>query len=140
MKPSNPPKIDPSTVRILVIDDEPVVLKSCERILRRAGYHVTCEQDARNGLEKALGEPFHVVIVDLKMPGLDGMQVLDAIKAQQPELAVIMITGYSTVQTAMEAIKRGAADYVPKPFNPSELELVVKRILEKQNLLQEPLP
>ena len=131
------PSIDPAKTRIMVIDDEEVVLKSCRRILGRAGYRVETAKEPREGLQKVLGEFFNLVIVDLMMPGIDGMAILRSVKEQRPETEVIMITGYSTVQSAVEAMKLGAADYVPKPFNPNELNVVVEKTLEKQNLLAE---
>ena len=128
---------DPAKVRIMVIDDEEVVLKSCRRILGRSGYQVETTTDPREGLQRVLDEFFNLVIVDLMMPDLDGMEVLKSVKAHRPETEVIMITGYSTVKNAVEAMKLGATDYVPKPFNPSELDMVVEKALEKQTLLAE---
>ena len=121
----------------MVIDDENVVLKSCARILGRLGYEIDTTSDPRDGLKRVLDEFFNIVIVDLKMPDIDGMQILKSVKEARPETEVIMITGYSTVETAVQAMKLGAADYVAKPFNPDELEVVVERAAEKQDLLQE---
>ncbi len=123
--------------KIIVIDDEPIVLKSCHRILTRLGYQVEATSSPQEGLRKIIEGSFNLAIVDVKMPELDGMEVLDVIRSSMPETDVIMITGYSTVKTAVEAMKRGAADYVPKPFNPDELALAVQRVLEKQNLITE---
>jgi len=134
---SHPPGIDRAKTRIMVIDDENVVLKSCARILGRLGYEIDTTSDPRDGLKRVLDEFFNIVIVDLKMPDIDGMQILKSVKEARPETEVIMITGYSTVETAVQAMKLGAADYVAKPFNPDELEVVVERAAEKQDLLQE---
>lgn len=124
-------------IRIIVIDDEPVILKSCNRILTRLGYQVETTSNPQEGLKKITEGSFNLAIVDIKMPEMDGMEVLGTIRNSKPETDVIMITGYSTVKTAVEAMKRGAADYVPKPFNPDELTLAVQRILEKQSLITE---
>ena len=131
------PNIDPARVSIMVIDDEEVVLESCRRILTRTGYAVETAVDSREGLKKVLDQSYNVVIVDLMMPDVNGMEILKAVKEQCPETEVIMITGYSTVQNAVEAMKLGATDYVPKPFNPNELDVVVEKALEKQSLLLE---
>jgi DNA-binding NtrC family response regulator len=131
------PDTNATKAKIIVIDDEPVVLKSCHRILTKLGYHVETTSSPGEGLKKIAGGAFNLAIVDLKMPDLDGMQVLREIRKSLPETSVIMITGYSTVETAVEAMKQGASDYVPKPFDPDELALAVQRVLEKQSLMVE---
>lgn len=123
--------------RILVVDDEPIVCKSCVKVLEPENYSVTTTQSGREGSEKGVTGDFDVVIVDLKMPDVDGMQVLRAIKEKQPEVEVIVITGYSTVSTAVEAMKLGAIDYLPKPFTPDELSVVVDKAFEKRELIAE---
>ena len=127
--------VDPAKFSVLVIDDEPVVLRSCSRILTKAGYRVMAIQNPREGLEKALAESFDILVVDLMMPEIDGMEILKTVKEQRPDTEVIMITGYSTVQSAVEAMKLGAVDYVPKPFNPDELSVVVKKAAERRSLI-----
>jgi len=127
---------DPSTIRILVIDDEEIILRSCERILSRLGYQVETTGDPAAGLKKLLDEPYNIAIVDLMMPEIGGMDILRSVKESRPEIEVIMITGYSTVKSAVEAMKLGAIDYLPKPFDPGELEVVVEKAVEKQNLLE----
>ncbi|UCF06260.1 MAG: sigma-54-dependent Fis family transcriptional regulator [bacterium] len=131
------PDTDAIEIRIIVIDDEPVILKSCHRILTRLGYQVETTSNPQEGLKKITEGSFNLAIVDLKMPDLDGMQILRKIRKSLPETSVIMITGYSTVETAVEAMKEGASDYVPKPFDPDELVLAVQRVLEKQSLMVE---
>ena len=123
--------------RILVIDDEPVVCKSCSRILSEEGHEVEMALSGSQGLERIRTRSFDVVLVDLKMPDMSGMEVLKRIKEEIPEAVVLMITGYSTVKTAVEAMKLGASDYVPKPFTPDELAMVVQQALEKRQLLHE---
>lgn len=132
----NPISIDPSKIRIMVIDDEEIILRSCVRILERLGYSVETFRSPKEGLGKIFERLYNVLIVDLMMPEMSGMDILRKVRENCPETEVIMITGYSTVKSAVEAMKLGAADYIPKPFNPDELEVVVKRVLEKQSLLE----
>jgi len=103
------------TARILVVDDEEIVLLSCERILAEEGYEVHTRLSGKEALELLAEEPFDLAIVDLKMPGMDGMELLRRIKQDYPHISVVMITGYSTVESAVEAMKAGAFDYLPKP-------------------------
>jgi len=124
-------------ITVLVIDDELVVRNACRKILVEEGYKVILAENGREGLEKVQMGIGDVVIVDLKMPEISGMEVLKAIKIKFPHKPVIMITGYSTVDSAVEAMKLGAFDYVPKPFTPDELSLVVHNAVEKKKLLDE---
>ncbi len=128
--------IDASKIRIMVIDDEEIILRSCRRILERLGYSVETSLRPREGLVKVLEGFYNMLIVDLMMPEMSGMDILRKVRENCPETEVVMITGYSTVKSAVEAMKLGAADYIPKPFNPDELEVVVRRVLEKQSLLE----
>lgn len=122
---------------ILVIDDEMIVCESCQRILEEEGYEVETAMSAKEAFEKMKAHPFDIVITDLKMPEIDGMEVLKTFRNEYPDTIVIMITGYSTVETAVEAMKLGAFDYIPKPFTPDEVSVVVKKAIEKKNLLLE---
>jgi DNA-binding NtrC family response regulator len=126
-----------SSARILVVDDEMIVCESCKRILEEEGYEVEIALSGREALEKFKENPSDVVITDLKMPGMDGMEVLTIFRRDYPDAIVIMITGYSTVETAVEAMKLGAFDYIPKPFTPDEVSIVVKKAIEKKSLLLE---
>jgi len=121
-----------SKAKILAIDDELIILESCNRILSEGGYNVQTAQAGIEGLKRLSGEKFDIVLTDLKMPDISGMEVLKQIMESYPDIVVIMITGYSTVQTAVEAMKLGAYDYVPKPFTPEELEEAVNGALEKK--------
>ena len=123
--------------RILVVDDEMIVCESCKRILEEEGYEVETALSGKEAFEKMKGNPFDVVITDLKMPGIDGMEVLRTFRKEYPEAIIIMITGFSTVETAVEAMKLGAFDYIPKPFTPDEVSIVVKKAIEKKSLLLE---
>jgi DNA-binding response OmpR family regulator len=121
----------PGPKRVLVVDDERVVCDSCQRVLRQEGYQVSTTTDGREGVERASREEFDAVIVDLRMPGFGGMDVLRVIKRNSPETPVIIITGYSSVGTAVEVMQLGAADYLPKPFTPKELAQTVGRSLRR---------
>jgi len=123
--------------RILVIDDEEVVRKSCFRILAEEGKIVETAENGDIGLK--LFREFHpdLVLVDLKMPGKNGMEVLEEIGSADPNVVKIVITGYPTVSSAVDAMKKGAYDFVPKPFTPEEILLIIARGLEKRRLLME---
>ena len=123
--------------KILVVDDEEIVCLSCQRILAEEGYEVQTRLSGPEGLQLLAEEPFDLAIVDLKMPRMDGMEVLQAIKRDFPHIPVIMITGYATVESAVEAMKSGAFDYLPKPFTPDEVAVVVKKALETRSMILE---
>ena len=126
-----------STSRILVVDDEMIVCESCKRILEEEGYEVDIALSGKEAFEKMKANPFDIVITDLKMPGIDGMEVLKTLRKEYPDSIIIMITGFSTVETAVEAMKLGAFDYIPKPFTPDEVTIVVKKAIEKKSLMLE---
>jgi signal transduction histidine kinase len=123
--------------KVLVIDDEEISRISCERILKRIGIETTKASSGRQGLDLLMREPHDLVLVDLKMPEMDGMEVARRIRAYDPNTVTIIITGYATIETAVAAIKEGAYDYLPKPFTPDELVIVVRRGLEKRRLDRE---
>lgn len=127
----------PASQRVLAIDDEAVVCLSCERILSTIGCMVDSFQDSERGLEAALTGDYDIILLDIVMPNLDGLEVLRRVKAAGVASEVIVITGYSTVQTAVEAMKLGAADYVSKPFNPDELRMAIKKVSERSALIRE---
>jgi DNA-binding NtrC family response regulator len=126
-----------SNARILVVDDEMIVCESCKRILEEEGYEVEAALSGMEAFGKMKENPFDIVITDLKMPGIDGMGVLRTFRKEYPEVIIIMITGFSTVETAVEAMKLGAFDYIPKPFTPDEVSIVVKKAIEKKSLMLE---
>ncbi|MGB2769490.1 MAG: sigma-54 dependent transcriptional regulator [Candidatus Zixiibacteriota bacterium] len=123
--------------RILVVDDEEIVLKSCRKILEGGGHEVLTVLSGQGAFDILEKEPIDIVITDIKMPGIDGIQVLERVKEKYPDIAVIMITGYSTVQSAVQAMKLGAFEYIPKPFTPDEVLIVVEKALEKKSLIIE---
>ena len=118
-----------STGKILVVDDEDIVRTSCSRTLSPEGYDVRLAKNGAEGLKMANEERFDLVLTDLKMPDMDGIEVLRIIKEQWPETAVIIVTGYQTVDTAVKAIKLGAYDYIEKPFTPDALITAVREAL-----------
>jgi DNA-binding NtrC family response regulator len=120
---------------ILVVDDEAVVREGVRRILEGDRYSVESCSSGRAALDLLQEKDFHMVITDLKMPGMSGLEVLKAIKILQPEIPVIIITGYSTVDTAVDAMKNGAIDYIAKPFSPDQLREKVARAFEQKALL-----
>jgi len=123
--------------RILFIDDEEIVLDSCTEILAGGDYDISTAGDGTQGL--AVFETLHpdLVFVDLKMPGISGFEVLDRIQSCDPTVVSVVITGFATVSSAVEAMKKGAYDFLPKPFTPDELRLIVRRGLEKRRLVLE---
>jgi two-component system phosphate regulon sensor histidine kinase PhoR len=124
---------------ILVIDDEQIMRDGCSRILSKDGWSVICAENGGQGLEEMKGHPenIDVILLDLMMPGMSGMEVLDHIRAFDLNLLVIVITGYATVESAVEAMKKGAYDFIPKPFTPDQLRIVVRRALERRTLQKE---
>lgn len=118
--------------KILVIDDEDIVRISCERILTPEGYEVKTTRNADDGFRMLQEECFDVVLTDLKMPDIDGIEVLRRIKQDWPEIEVIMITGYQTITTAVQAIKLGAFDYIEKPFTPDSIISAIAKAVEQK--------
>jgi DNA-binding NtrC family response regulator len=123
--------------RILVVDDEEIVVKSCLRILGEGDYEAEGVQSGEEALRRIEEHPYDVVILDIMMPKMDGLEVLRRVKESHPDIDVIMVTGLSQIDTAVRSMKLGAFDYLPKPFDPDELKVVVGRALERRRLLQE---
>jgi formate/nitrite transporter len=117
---------------MLVIDDEDIVLESCRRIFSVEGFQVTCTTSPREGLRLIENLFFDVILCDWKMPGFDGMDVLAELNQRSPDSTAVMISGYPTVGRATEAMKRGAMDYVAKPFTPDEIVGVVRKALKRK--------
>ena len=122
---------------VLVVDDEKDIRDGSERILNRIGFQVFKASRGKEALDILSKESISIVLLDLKMPGMDGMEVLDRIREIDTTILVIVITGYATVQTAIEAMKQGAYDFIPKPFEPDQLRIVVRRAQEKIRLTRE---
>ena len=124
----------PVASRILVIDDDEAIRDSSTQALKKDDFEVEAAENGELGLRKVMEQSFDIVLLDLKMPGLCGEEVLQQIREINPETIVIIITGYASVESAVETLKLGAYDYVSKPFTPDDLRLVVKRAIEKRNL------
>jgi len=127
----------PPNAAILVIDDEEVVLDSCTQVLEGPECRVLTASNGSEGLQRAAETQPDLIFLDLKMPGLSGLEVLERLRAHNPRQVVIVITGYATVSSAVEAMKKGAFDFLPKPFTPEELRLITKRGLEHHRLVQQ---
>lgn len=122
---------------VLVVDDEQDIRDASERILTRTGFKVMKATRGDEALDVLDKERIDIVLLDLKMPGMDGLEVLKRIRMLNKPIQVIVITGYATVETAIEAMKQGAYDFIPKPFEPDQLRIVVNRAWEKINFIQE---
>jgi DNA-binding NtrC family response regulator len=125
------------SARILVIDDEVDMLENCTRLLSRLGYEAISEADSTKASPLFEQERPDLVLTDLRMPGLDGLGVLRAVRAIDPSAIVILITAFATIETAVEAVKEGAFDYLPKPFSGDQLKVCVERALEQRRLREE---
>jgi len=124
-------------LKVLVVDDEPDICKALAFLLNREGYSVTTSNSGEQALAKIKEEHFDVVLTDLKMGQIDGMGVLEKVRETAPDTAVVMMTAFASVESAIEAIKKGAADYIVKPFHNEEIKLTIKRILEQKRLVVE---
>lgn len=123
--------------KILVIDDEQGLRDMLSFELGQQGYEVVTASNGKEGIKKAKEEKFDLVISDIKMPGMDGITVLEEIKKIDPQMEVIMATGYGTMETAIESLRKGAYDYINKPYNIDELLVILKKAIEKQQLVFE---
>jgi two-component system sensor histidine kinase/response regulator len=116
---------------IFVIDDDPAMRLSCEKILKKEQYLVETFEDGQQGLERIQKQHPDLLVVDLKMPRIGGIDVIKSVNKIDPNISLVVITGYATIDTAVEAMKAGAYDFLPKPFTPDELRLIVNRGLER---------
>jgi two-component system, sensor histidine kinase and response regulator len=123
--------------RVFVIDDDDVMLLSCRRVLEHDGYEVETFDNGQEGIRRLEETRPQLLLVDLKMPEFDGLQVIGRVRAIDPDVVIAVITGYATIATAVDAMKAGAYDFLPKPFTPDELRLVVTRGCERWHLAQE---
>lgn len=124
-------------IKLLIVDDEKIAIKNLEHVLKKEGYEIKTTTNGQNALKLLNRHDFDVVLTDLKMEKVDGMQILKRCKEANPDLEVIMITGYATVETAIEAMKHGAYHYIAKPFKLDEVRKVVREASEKVRLKKE---
>lgn len=123
--------------KILIVDDEPDICRALEFLLKGGDYAVSSATSGEAAIEKLKTESFDVVLTDLKMGRVDGMQVLEKTKDITPDTPVIMMTAFASVESAIEAMKKGASDYVVKPFLNEEIKLTIKKVIERKKLIAE---
>jgi DNA-binding NtrC family response regulator len=121
--------------KIMVVDDESIVCNMTKAVLEQEGYYVECFLNAKPALDRLKEEKFDLVITDLKMKGIDGMEVLKTIKTESPGTKVIMITAFASLDAAIEALRGKVDDFFPKPVKFNDLKACIKRLLD-----QEPVP
>lgn len=133
------PSCEPSlhTPRILVIDDEPRIRDACILVLSDKGFDVAAAPDGEQGLQMIKEKHYDIVLVDLMMPTISGFDVLSEVRSHHPDTVVIVITGYATLEHSIEAMKKGAFDFIPKPFTPDQLRAVVEKSLRYTSALQD---
>ncbi len=119
---------------LLVVDDEEVVCQACRRIFSRQGYQVEVNTDARQGLAWATEKDYEIILLDIKMPNMDGIQFLEQLRPKRPDVPVLIITGYPSIPNAASAMRLGACDYVTKPFTPEEITQAVQRVLATRRI------
>lgn len=124
----------PSIPLVLIIDDESVIRDGCRQALEKSGYAVLLAGDGNEGIKIAREAKPDIALIDLKMPGISGMELIEILSRDVPDMVLVMITGYATIVSAVEAIQKGTYDYLPKPFSPDQLRAVVRRAVEHRNL------
>ena len=124
----------PDRPRILVVDDEINICKSCAKVLKKMNFGVDYALNGYDALKMVEAEPFDVILTDLKMSSLGGMEVLRRVKEAFPDTQVIVMTGYASVSSAVEVMKMGALDYLPKPFTPDELRAIVRQAVTQREI------
>ncbi len=123
--------------KILVVDDEKVIRGGCHEVLTQEGYEVLLAASGDQGLKMIEKEHFDIILLDLMMPGLSGFDVLSHVKRLHPDTSIIVITGYATIENSIEAMRNGAFDFIPKPFSPEQLRVVVSKALEHTGALKD---
>jgi len=125
------------TPKILVVDDEMRIREGCRDVLSQQGFEVASADSGKKGLDMIAREHFDIILLDLMMPEISGLEVLPEVKASHPDTVVIVITGYATIEHSIEAMKSGAFDFIPKPFSPEQLKVVVSKAIEHTRALQD---
>jgi len=126
-----------NSTKILIVDDELIMRESLAGWLQRDGHTVQTAESGEEALEKCQGTRFDILLLDIKMEGMSGLEVLRRVKESDPDVAVVMITAYGSISTAIEAMKKGAHDYMLKPFDPNELGVLIEKIVEHQQQARE---
>jgi DNA-binding NtrC family response regulator len=124
------------TLSVLLVDDEPIVLKRLKPALEKNGYYVETFEDGASAMQRLEEKDFDIIVTDVRMPHLDGIQLLEKVNTRAKKTKVILITGYATIEIAREALVKGAFDFIAKPFKPNDLREVITRAartLEKEH-------
>ena len=129
--------METDTARILIVDDEQVVRDSLGEWFRDEGYEADTADSAKVALEKLAAAKWDIFLLDIRMPGIDGLELQRKLKEAHPEAVVIIMTAYASVESAVEAMKQGAYDYIIKPFNPEDLEHTIRKAVERKQLVAE---
>src|SRR6185369_15831010 len=130
-------RADANLLNLLIVDDERAIRDGCREVAQQIGFQTYIADNAEHAFRVLDNTSVDVVLLDLRMPGLGGLEVLHEVKRRRPETVVIVITGYATVQSAVQAMKHGAYDYVTKPFNMEELRLLLERVTSHLQLTSE---
>jgi DNA-binding NtrC family response regulator len=130
-------RMSTANTKILIVDDEEIVRESLTGWLEKDGYTVGSAEDGPTALARLRESARDILLVDMKMPGMDGLQVLDEARKIQPDATVVIMTAFATVETAVSAMKLGAYDYLVKPFDPEELSLMIQKIVKQHELVRE---
>ena len=125
-------------VRVLVVDDDKAICEYMETFLSKDGFDVKTLNDPSNAPDEVKNGGYHLVVLDLMMPKMDGLTVLERIRKVDNDVAVVIFTGYPSLETAVQSMKMDAVDYLKKPFNPEEFRVVVDRVMRKKGLLRSP--
>ncbi|MFH2220260.1 MAG: response regulator [Pseudomonadota bacterium] len=124
-------------MRIMIVDDELIIRESLLNYFKRYGHAVETASSGLEALEKLKKEPYHVLFVDIRMPGMDGIELLEKVKDEHPDTMVVIITAYGSIESAAKAMRIGASDYLLKPFKPDQLSLVIERISHQRRLISD---
>ncbi len=127
-----------ASVRVLVVDDDKAICEYMETFLSKDGFEVKTLSDPSQAAEEVKNGGYHLVVLDLMMPKMDGLSVLERIRKIDSDVAVVIFTGYPSLETAVQSMKLDAVDYLKKPFNPEEFRVVVDRVMRKKGLLRSP--
>jgi DNA-binding NtrC family response regulator len=129
--------VNSTAKRILVVDDEERICEAVKKALERVGYRVETSLSALDALDMLRSGAWDMVICDIRMPQMDGMALLERIREHDPNIPVLMITGYASIESAIDAVKKGAQEYIPKPFSPAQIRFLVERTFERKRLIEQ---